>query len=88
MKPATALAVVFVVLVLGYILYSSFSPQKYRVTVCMVFDGRRDCRTASAGSREHALQTAITNACAQIASGKTENNQCEMSTPDSVNWLQ
>ena len=86
MKPATALAVVFVVLVLGYILYSSFSPQKYRVTVCMAFQGRRDCRTASAGSRDHALQTAITNACAQIAGSKSENNECERSAPESVNW--
>jgi hypothetical protein len=85
-KPTTILGVVFAVLVLGYILYSSFSPQKYRCTVCMSFGGRRDCRTASAGSREHALQTAITNACAQLAGTKAETNECERSQPDSVQW--
>lgn len=88
MKPAAALAIVFLALVLGYIFYSSFTPQKYRVTVCMSFGGHTDCRTASAGSREHAMQTAITNACAQLAGSKSESNQCEMSKPESVQWLQ
>lgn len=87
MKPATILGVVFAALVLGYILYSSFSPQKYRVKVCMAFAGQKDCRTASAGSREHALRTAVTNACAELAGSKVETNQCENSTPESVEWL-
>jgi hypothetical protein len=52
----------------------------------MSFGGRRDCRTASAGSREHALQTAITNACAQLAGTKAETNECERSQPESVQW--
>ena len=53
----------------------------------MAFNGRRDCRTASAETRENARRTAITNACAELAGGRIENNQCEMTTPESVNWL-
>jgi hypothetical protein len=52
----------------------------------MAFHGARDCRTASADAREHALRTAITNACAQLASGVTESAQCEGTPPESVTW--
>jgi hypothetical protein len=34
-----------------------------------------------------AQRTATTTACAQIASGVTESNQCENTTPDTVQWL-
>ncbi len=81
------LSVVFVTLVLGYIIISSFSRPKFRCQVCMAFNGRRDCRTASAETRENAVRTAITNACAELAGGRIENNQCEMTTPESVKWL-
>jgi hypothetical protein len=86
-KPAIWIGALFVALVLGYIVYSSFSPQKYRCEVCMDFGGRRDCRTASASTREHALRTAITNACAELAFSKSETNDCERATPASVNWV-
>ena len=87
MKKTVWLSIVFVTLVLGYIMISSFSRPKFRCQVCMTFNGRRDCRTASAETREDALRTAITNACAELAGGRIENNQCEMTTPESVNWL-
>jgi hypothetical protein len=80
--------IVFVGLVLGYIVISSFSRPRFRCQVCMSFNGRRDCRTASAETRENALRTAITNACAELAGGRSESNQCEMTRPESVNWLQ
>ena len=33
-----------------------------------------------------ALRTAITNACAQLASGVTDSGQCENTPPESVTW--
>ena len=36
---------------------------------------------------QEAQRTAVTNACAQLAGGVIETNQCENTTPDSVNWL-
>lgn len=88
MKSTAWIGIIFVALVLGYILSSSFSRPKFRCQVCMSFNGRRDCRTAAAESRENALRTAITNACAELAGGRSETNQCEMTSPDSVKWLQ
>ena len=87
MKTTTWLAIAFAVLVLGYLLVSSFSRPAYRCRVCMSFNGAQDCRTASAATQENALRTAITNACAQLSSGVIQSGQCESTRPVSVDWL-
>ena len=86
MKKVGWIAALFGAAVLGYVVYSSFRPHPFRCEVCMSFQGRRDCRTASADTKEDALRTAITNACAQISSGVTESSQCENTPPESVDW--
>jgi hypothetical protein len=86
MKKTVWAGVLFAALVLGYVVFSSFRPRPYRCEVCMVFRGGRDCRTASADTRENALRAAITDACAQISSGVTESTQCENTPPESVSW--
>jgi len=90
MNKKIALFVVIVagVLLLGYMFYSSTSGVKYRVEVCMAFQGRTSCRTARADNQEHALRSAQSNACALIASGVTDTMQCEHSNPTSVKWLE
>jgi hypothetical protein len=88
MKPTTLLALVFGAVVLGVILFSTFHQQRVECRVCVTFGGRRDCRVASAANREEALRTAVSNACAQLASGVTESTQCENTKPDSVEWQQ
>ncbi|PWU03054.1 MAG: hypothetical protein C5B51_19550 [Terriglobia bacterium] len=87
MKNTTWLALGFVAVVLGVIVYSTFHQERVRCQVCMSFAGRRDCRTASAATREEAQRTAISNACAQLSSGVTETTQCENTRPESVDWL-
>ncbi len=86
MKKTAWAGVAFAVLVIGYVVFSSFRAHPFRCEVCMAFQGRRDCRTASADSRENALRTAVTNACAQLASGVIESSQCENTPPESVTW--
>lgn len=87
MKKTTWLGIAFAVLVLGFILYSSFRPQGFRCRVCMSFKGNRDCRTASAATQQEALRTAVTNACAQLSGGVIESSQCENTAPESIDWL-
>ena len=87
MKKTVWLAVLFGVLVVGYVMISSFRGQRVHCEVCMVFKGSRDCRTASAATRESAQRTAITNACAQLSGGVIESNQCETTPPESIRWL-
>ena len=87
MKKTVWLAIAFGVLVVGAIVYSTFSQDRVRCQVCVSFKGQRDCRIASATNREGAVRAAVTNACAQLASGVTETTQCESTQPDSVEWL-
>ena len=87
MKKTTWLAILFVVLVLGYLVTSSFHKQAFRCQVCITFKGRRDCGTGAAQTSMEARRTATTTACAQISSGIIESNQCENTLPDSVDWL-
>jgi hypothetical protein len=86
-KRTVWLAIAFCALVVGYVMYSSLSGQRFHCQVCMVFKDRRDCRTASASTQANARRTAITNACAQLSGGVTETNQCENTPPESVQWL-
>jgi hypothetical protein len=85
-KKPVWLGILFGALVLGYLVYSSFSPKAYRVKICMTYKGGENCGTASADKREVALREATTNACALIASGIIESGQCENSIPVSVDW--
>ena len=67
--------------------YSSMHGVNYRVNVCVNCNGRTECRTASADSREHAQRAAQSNACGLLASGVTETMQCEHMDPASIKWL-
>lgn len=90
MNKKIGLAVIIAVALLGlvFMFYSSTSNVRYRVEVCVAFQGRTSCRTARADTEEHALRSAQSNACGLIASGVTDTMQCEHSNPTSVKWLQ
>ena len=87
MNKTVVIGIVFVVLLLVFLVYSSMHIAKYRVEVCVTFKGGRDCRTASADTQDHALRSAQSNACALLVSGVTEVMQCEHAEPTSVKWL-
>jgi hypothetical protein len=80
------IAIVFVLGFLVMVVFTTFRGTRQRVEVCMEFKGNRDCRTAQAVTREEALRTAITNACAQLSGGVIESSQCEHTQPASVVW--
>ena len=86
MKRTVWVAIAFVVVFLAALISTTFRGERVGVEVCMVFRGNRDCRKAQARNREEALRTAITNACAQLASGVTDSGQCENTPPQSVTW--
>ena len=87
MSKTVVIGVVFVIAILGFLIYSSMHIARYRVEVCIAYRGQTQCRTASADTREHAQRTAQSNACGLIASGVTETMQCEHLDPTSVKWL-
>ncbi len=87
MKKPVVVGIAFVLAVLGVLIYSTMNLAQYRVEVCMAFNGRTQCRIASADTEEHALRTASSNACALISSGVTDTIACEHGAPQKVTWL-
>ena len=73
---------------LALVAYSTMKGSRYRVEVCMAYQGRTNCRTVAAKSEAAAVRSASDNACADIASGVTDTMRCEQSAPQSIKWLQ
>jgi hypothetical protein len=85
----TTTKVIIVALVLffvGIVIYSSMGLGQFRCEVCMEFQGRSACATASGTSREEAQRTATETACAKISSGMTESIGCTQTTPKSLQF--
>ena len=72
-----AIGIVFVAFVVG----RSFYVATYRCVVCMAFQGQQVCRTVEGPSEREARSGAVTNACAELASGVTDSMACERSQP-------
>jgi len=85
-KKSALLVILFLLAFLGIVVYSTMSAGRIRCEVCVTYQGRNACRTASARTRELALRTATENACALISSGVTDSNQCNNTPPDRVRW--
>ena len=87
MKKPVLAGIIFVVIILAVIVYSTMSLAKYKVEVCMQYNGATSCRAASGSTRQDTLRAAVENACATIASGVTETMQCQRSEPVNVRWI-
>lgn len=86
MKKPVLIGIIFVAAVLAVLIYSTMNLAQQRVEVCVQYQGRSACRTAKGSTKDFALRTATSNACAQIASGVTDSTACERSEPVSVTW--
>lgn len=87
MMRKVAVAIAGIIVFIGVLFYLTLGEKRQRVEVCMAYQGRQNCAKASAETREQAMRTATTNACALIASGVTDSLACERSAPVSVQWL-
>ena len=58
MSKTVAIGIVFLIVVLGFLLYSTMHVANYRVEVCVSYRGANQCRTASADTQDHALRSA------------------------------
>ena len=87
MKKSVVMTVVFFGIILVVIALSTMNLAQHRVEVCMTFNGRTNCRTASGSTEEFARRTATTNACAELASGVTDSMACDAATPTKINVL-
>jgi len=67
--------------IVAFVIYSSFQVSAIECEVCMRFDGREICRSASAARRDEAERSAVDNACAMLASGMTQTMRCQRGEP-------
>ena len=87
MKKPVLVGIVIVLVILGVIVYSSMNLASHRFEACMTFNGQTNCRIASGSTEAFATRTAISNACAAIASGVTDSIACEQSQPTRLTKL-
>jgi hypothetical protein len=69
---------------IGFIIYSATGLAQVSCLVCLEFHGRTSCQPAAGTSKEEAVRTAESVACAELASGRTENIACERTPPKSI----
>lgn len=74
-------ALVVLVPIVFFVVYSSFQVSRIECEVCMSFEGKDVCRAASAANREEALRSATDNACAFLTSGMTSSIRCQRLRP-------
>jgi hypothetical protein len=81
MKATSWVALIVLVVLGGFIVYSSLGQGGVRCEVCIAFRGRDACRAVDGASEHDARNAATTNACAFLASGVTDSMACERTPP-------
>lgn len=76
-----------VVVVVIYVAYTSLHTARFRVEVCVSYQGASACRVAEGRTRDEAQRAAHDNACSQITSGVTGTLGCQNTPATSVRWL-
>ncbi|MCZ6918738.1 MAG: hypothetical protein O7I93_18330 [Gemmatimonadetes bacterium] len=76
--------VIAIVALLGGLIYGSFSVVQFECSLCVEFNGQRQCRTGSGASQEDAQAAAQRAACAVMAAGMAESIQCDNQIPTNV----
>ncbi len=76
-----------VLLLFAALVYSTLSLARYECEVCVTFNGRSACRVAAGATREEAIRTASDNACAFLASGRTDSMACGRTPPTRIRWI-
>ncbi len=69
---------------LAYLVYSSMALASVTCEVCVVFNGRMDCRVASGTTADEATDTGRNNACALLTNGRDELISCTTSPSESA----
>jgi hypothetical protein len=81
MKRGTIITLVAIVLFGALLLFNTLSAQKVVCTVCVEFNGKRNCASASHANETDARQSAQTTACGTLANGMNESIACGRVVP-------
>ena len=81
MKAGRLVALLVIVGMVIFLLWSTLGSQRATCRVCAEYGGARNCATASAASRAEAARAAQSTACGTIARGMNESIACENRPP-------
>lgn len=79
--------IVTILLVVGFfglLLYNTLSAQKATCEVCVEYNGRRNCATASHESPDEAAHSAQATACGPLTNGMNDQIACGRRPPIST----
>jgi hypothetical protein len=88
MSRTTKTSLVFLGLFILGTIYLSTRVAQVECEVCVTFRGMTTCRKAASGTREAAIQSAVTSACSNMAGGMTDTIACERTEPDRTSCSQ
>lgn len=81
MKPRTLLTIAVVLLFAAFLAYTTLSAQKVTCNVCVEFNGRSNCASASHESEIEAERSAQSTACGPVTSGMNDAIACGNRAP-------
>ncbi len=84
MKRGTILTLVTIALFAALLLFNTLSAQKVECNVCVEFNGKKNCASASHENEEEARRSAQTTACGVLANGMNETIACGRVVPASA----
>jgi hypothetical protein len=84
MKRGTLITIIALAIFGALLLFNTLSAQKVTCEVCVEFNGKRNCASASHENEGDARTTAQTTACGPLASGMDQSIACGRVTPVSV----
>ncbi|HWA57929.1 MAG TPA: hypothetical protein VG692_11790 [Gemmatimonadales bacterium] len=84
MKRGTIITLVAIVLFGALLLFNTLSAQKVECSVCVEYNGKRNCATASHENESDARQAAQTTACGTLTNGMNDAIACGRVTPVSA----
>jgi hypothetical protein len=83
MKRGTVVTIIAIVAFGALLLFNTLSAQKVACEVCVEFNGRQNCATASHENETEARRSAQTTACGTLASGMDQSIACDRVVPKS-----
>lgn len=83
MKRGTIITILVLVAFGALLMFNTLSAQKIECEVCVEFNGKQNCATASHETEAEARRSAQTTACGTISSGMDQSIACDRTIPKS-----
>lgn len=80
-KRGPLIAILAVVALIGFLLWSTLGAQRAQCHACVEFNGQSNCADASASTQQEAARSAQSTACGTIAHGMDQSIACSNRPP-------